>query len=72
MYVSSLPPSILVKTAKEINEISKYFKKNSQNTTKKSYVQISANPTKSSNIAREILKIKEAFPRLQAKKIEIV
>ena len=26
-YMSSLPPPILAKTAKEINEISKYFKK---------------------------------------------
>ena len=64
LYVSSLPPSILAKTAKKVNEISKYFKKNSQNTTKKSYMQISANPTNSSNIVRETLKIKEAFSKL--------
>ena len=63
-YVSPLPPPILAKTAKEVNEISKYFKKNSQNTTRKSYAQISANLTNSSNIARETLKIKEAFSKL--------
>ena len=72
LYVSSLPPPILAKTVKEVNEISKYFLKKSQNTTKKSYVQVSANPTNTSNIARNILKIKEAFPKLQNKKIEIV
>ena len=47
------------------------FLKNSHNTTKKSYTQASANPTNVSNIARDILKIKEAFPKLQDKKIEI-
>jgi len=35
-YISSLPPSILVKIVKEVNEISKYFKKNSFTTAKKS------------------------------------
>jgi len=37
LYVSSLPPPILVKTTNEINEISKYFKKNPSNNQKKSY-----------------------------------
>ena len=54
--------------AKEINEISKYFKKNSQNTARKSYTQASANFTNVSNIARDILKIKEAF--LKTKKLK--
>ena len=36
-YMSSLPPPILAKTAKKVNEISKYFK-NSTNNQKKSYV----------------------------------
>ena len=39
---------------------------------KKSYIQVSAKTTNSSNIAREMLKIKEAFPNLQNKKIKIV
>ena len=72
LYISLLPSPIPVKTAKEINKISKYFLKNLQNTTKKSYTQASANPTNISNIARNTLKIKEAFLKLQDKKIKIV
>ena len=33
-YISPLPPPIPAKTAKEVNKISKYFKKNSSTTTK--------------------------------------
>ena len=68
-YVSSLPPLILVKLSKEINKISKFFKKKPITTQKKSYVQASSN---TSNIAREMLKIKEAFSSLQDKKIELI
>ena len=69
--ISILFLPILVKTPKEVNEISKFFKKNSQLTekkieNKKSYIQASF---LSSNI-KEILKIKENFPNLQAKKIK--
>ena len=46
--------------------------KNSSTTTKKLYAQILANSPNSSNIAREMLKIEEAFPKLQNKKIELV
>ena len=56
-----------------INEISKFFKKNpSPNVNKKSYAQVSSNDSKfnSTNMARETLKIKKAFPSLQNKKIE--
>ena len=41
-YISPLPPSILVKTLKEVNEISKFFKKD-KNPQKKSYTQALAN-----------------------------
>ena len=58
-----------MKSPKEINEISKYFKKNPSSTQKKSYTQASSNR---SNTARETLKIKEAFPSLQNKKIKLV
>ena len=72
-YISSLPPSILAKLAKEVNEISKYFKKQQpSNNSKKSYAQISAKSSNSFNITREILKINKAFLSLQNKKIEIV
>ena len=61
-YISSLSPSILVKTPKEINEISKYFKKN-VNPQKKSYAQASSN-LQSSNATINMLKIKEMFLKL--------
>jgi len=55
---------------KEVNEISKFFKKNNQPTEKKdirkSYVQVFFSTTST----REVLKIKETFPNLQAKKIK--
>jgi len=44
-FVSPVPPSIPAKTPREVNEISKYFKKNSSLPQKKSYV----NATSSSN-----------------------
>jgi len=69
-YVSVLPSPI---PAKEVNEISKFFKKNhSPNVNKKSYAQASSNGSNSNstNMARETLKIKEAFPSLHNKKIE--
>jgi len=72
-YVSVLPPSIPAKSPKEVNEISKFFKKNhSPNVNKKSYAQASSNSSNfnSTNIARETLKIKEAFSSLQNKKIK--
>ena len=72
-YVSILPPSIPAKLPKEVNEISKFFKKNpSFNVNKKLYAQVSSNGSNSSstNMARETLKIKKAFPSLQNKKIE--
>ena len=70
-YISSLPLSILAKSLKEINKISKFFKKNPSSMLKKSYVQVSFNLNISS-IARETLKIKEVFLSLQNKKIEQV
>jgi len=72
-YISTIPPPIPAKLAKEVNEISKYFKK--QQLVKqdlKSYTQVSAKQTNTTNVARDILKIKETFPQLQNKKIETV
>jgi len=72
-YVSMLPPSIPAKLSKEVNEISKFFKENHPpNVNKKSYTQASSNGSNSNstNMARETLKIKKAFPSLQNKKIE--
>jgi len=65
-----LSPPILAKTPKEIKEILKFFKKSSQLTRKrdtmKSYVQVLFSLFNT----KEILKIKEIFPNLQAEKIE--
>jgi len=72
-YVSMLSLSIPAKSPKEINKISKFFKKNHPlNVNKKSYTQASSNGSNSNstNMARETLKIKKAFPSLQNKKIE--
>ena len=65
--ISRLPPPIPAKSPKEINEISKYFKKNIEKKTKKLYAQASSSST---NSTREILKIKEVFSNLQNKKIK--
>ena len=72
-YVSTLPSPIPTKSVKEVNEISKYFKKQQPiNQESKLYVQVSARQANPANIARKTLKIKEVFPKLQNKKIEIV
>ena len=65
--VSVLPPPIPAKSSKKVVEISKFFKKNSDNKGKKSYTQASSANT---NTVRETLKIKKVFPNLQNKKIE--
>jgi len=70
-YVSRLLPPILAKFPKEVNELSKYFKKNPSPAPKKLYVQVLSR-LNTSNIVREILKIKDTFPNLQNKKIEQV
>ena len=65
--ISKLSSPIQAKSPKEVNKISKYFKKNiKKKDQKKSYTQASS----SANITRETLKIKEAFPNLQNKKIK--
>jgi len=55
---------------KEVKDIMKFFKKiensKGKENKKKSYMQ----PSSSDNIARKVLKIKEAFSNLQGKKIE--
>jgi len=77
MFISLVPPSILAKTQKEVNEISKYFKKNSNPQQKKSYVNATLVSTQqglpvSKNTVKETLKIKETFPNLSNNKIEQV
>ena len=71
-YIFLLPLSIPVKLVKKVNEISKYFKKNALSNQKKSYAQVLANNSNSSNIIRDTLKLKKVFLKLQNKKNEIV
>ena len=69
-------PSLSAKSKKEINMISKYFHskkpshgnidKSPNNQTNKTYAQVSKSPTNTS----DVLKIKEAFPSLNANKID--
>jgi len=68
-YIFTFPSLILAKSPKKVNEISKFFKKNPISIQKKSYAQVLSNSNKL-NIARDILKIKEAFPSLQNKEIK--
>ena len=77
-FISVLPHSILAKLQKEVNEILKFFKKTNSSTLTKSYAQASTISKKttssisSSNITRDTLKIKEMFPNLPNKKIDLV
>jgi len=59
-----LPPLI---PTKEVNKISKFFKKNNQPTKKKDTKKLYAQVSSSTTNTREVLKIKETFPNLQAK-----
>jgi len=74
-FVSPIPPLILAKLQKEVNELSKYFKKNTNTQQKKSYAHATSlskqsNSSASKNITRKTLKIKKMFPSLPNKKIE--
>ena len=74
-YVLPIPPPIPAKLLKEVKEISKYFKKIENSTPKKSYTQASSNyvfKDTTSNVAMNILKIKEMFPDLSNKKIDTI
>ena len=77
-FIFALLPSILAKLQKEVNEILKFFKKTNSSTLTKSYAQVSTISKKTTssisllNITRDILKIKEMFPNLSNKKIDLV
>jgi len=76
-FIFLIPPPILAKTQKEVNELSKYFKKNTNHQQKKSYTNATSStkqpsPSAPKNIIKEMLKIKETFSNLPNKKIEQV
>ena len=77
MFISLVSLPIPAKTLKEVNKISKYFKKNSNSYQKKSYANATLLSTQqglsiSNNIVKETLKIKEIFPNFSNNKIEQV
>jgi len=74
-YVSPMPPPIPAKMSKKVKEISKYFKKTENLTSKKSYAQASSNLINNNNtssVAMNTLKIKKVFPKLSNKKIDSI
>ena len=68
--IKKIPPPIPAKSQKEINAISKYFKnrqvENKTPKTNKSYTQVSKQDTSTS----DVIKIKDMFPSIRAKKID--
>jgi len=77
MFISLVSSLILTKTPKEVNEISKYFKKNPSSHKKKSYANATSLSTQqgspiSKNIVKKTLKIKEMFLNLSNNKIKQV
>ena len=56
--------------SKEVNEILKYFKRNNQTNEKKDQIKSYAQALTPLKNTREVLKIKETFSNLQAKKFE--
>jgi len=77
MFISLVPLPIPAKTQKEVNEILKYFKKNSSPQQKKSYANATSLFTQqgspiSKNTVKETLKIKEVFLNLSNNKIKQV
>ena len=76
-FISHLSLLIPAKFLEEVNKLLKYFKKTNKPPQKKSYVQASsqskqAKSNTSLSIAMDILKIKETFPNLSNKKINLV
>ena len=73
--ISSISSPISAKLQKEVNELSKYFKKNTNSQQKKLYANATSllkqpSPVTPKNIIRETLKIKKTFLNLPHKKIE--
>ena len=68
--IKRLSPLIPAKSLKEVNKISKYFKSNKITKANTNQAKLYAQAVKTSNNTKEVLKIKEAFPFLQAKNIK--
>ena len=69
--IEKVPPlSILAKLKKEVNIISKYFQSNKLSAEPKELTMSYAQASKQTANTSEVLKIKEAFPTINAKKID--
>ena len=68
---NKLSPPILAKLPREVNKISKYFKKNNQSSKKKEFKKSYAQASTSTNTTREVLKIKKLFLIYRQKKLKI-
>jgi len=66
--IERIPPLIPAKSLKEVKEISKYFKPTKPVTDNKAKNFLYAQASKTIGNTEEVLKIKEAFPSLKAKK----
>ena len=64
------PPLLLAKSKREVNVISKYFQRNNPSVEPKKPVMSYVQALKPSVNTSEVLKIKETFPALNAKKID--
>jgi len=66
----SPPPPLLAKSKKEVNVISKYFQNNKPSVEPKKLAMTYAQTSKPTANTFKVLKIKETFPALNAKKID--
>jgi len=67
--INRIPLPVLAKSQKEVNAISKYFKSNKPATDPKKSAMLYAQASKQNTSTSEVIKIKEAFPSIGAKKI---
>jgi len=68
--IDRIPLPILTKSQKEVNAISKYLKSNKPATDPKKFAMLYAQASKQNTSTSEIIKIKEAFSSIDAKKID--
>ena len=70
MQIEQIRLPISVKSQKEINAILKYFKSNKLDGNSKPAPKLYAQTSKQNISTSEVIKIKEAFPSISAKKID--
>ena len=68
--IKKIPPLILAKSQKEVNVISKYFKNKQPETQTPGNIKTYTQASKQTTSTLNIIKIKEMFPSIRAKKID--